>query len=118
MGYPEQNSGMAVETIQTAIENAYMGSISAMSSLQTRIQTKKGNLNTYFVDFYQKFSELYLLTRVYVKTVNSDELHANIERFFEASPVTEERAMHGMRLFRDYQTVLIAERVIVNKGMV
>lgn len=115
MGFGSSEQQQNPLTIQAGLESSYMVCIVSAADLQTRIQTGRGNLQSYFTEFYRRFSELYFLSGVYLK--NHESLHEKIDLFFKPGPITDDRAITGLTLFREYQRALDKERIIINKGL-
>ena len=99
------------------INKTHLAAVFSATYLKRYLITSRGPIENYYLDFYECFYALFILTSPFSKIIKSDadkELQDKISDWVSApkTPISIKNAQIGIDLFREWQKLLAKRDVI------
>jgi len=93
------------------IDRSYMTSVIHATRLQMYLIDPKGPIKPLYLEFYECFSTLFMLTSSY-KDLIDDDLREKVSGWLKVEKIDENAAKSGLELFAEYRQKLANKSVI------
>lgn len=104
--------------IATEVNKTYIATVISATYLKRYLILRRGPIENNFLDFYECFYALFILTSPYSKIIRTDndkELNRKIEAWLATNKtqMTPKNAENGIDLFQEWQK-LLAKRMVIS----